>query len=205
MSSALRPTRIAMCTVRHALSRGPLKTFISIFSGRPSSAVAASTVTTYTMNSSSMGSRARAHTQPPPGYGIRSPLTAWHHVLLRHEPRIDIAIITHRRPGSLKRLLRSLTCARYFGDRVDVAFSLELGADEETATLARSWEWAHGEVRRSPLLHLPSGLRTSDCPRARVGRCAASRASPRAVSSQRSSRAGCPPTRTLTASYSRTT
>ena len=66
-----------------------------------------------------------------------------------HEPRIEVAVVTHRRPASLRRLLRSLRCAHYFGDTVDLAFSLEAGADNETISLAAGWEWPHGQRRAS--------------------------------------------------------
>ena len=58
-------------------------------------------------------------------------------------------MVTHRRPASLRRLLRSLRCAHYFGDPVDLAFSLEAGADNETISLAAGWEWPHGQRRAS--------------------------------------------------------
>ena len=64
-----------------------------------------------------------------------------------HEPTIEIAVITHKRPTSLRRLLRSMSCAHYAGDPVDVSFTLEAGADDETVNLARSWKWRHGRVR----------------------------------------------------------
>lgn len=67
-----------------------------------------------------------------------------------HEPSVEIAVIAHRRPRSLTRLLRSMSCAHYLGDRVDVTFSLEAGADDETSSLARSWLWAHGDARTFP-------------------------------------------------------
>ena len=62
-------------------------------------------------------------------------------------PRIEVAIITHRRPASLRRLMRSLQCAHYLGDAVDVTISIEAGADDETVQLARAFAWPRGFVR----------------------------------------------------------
>ena len=68
--------------------------------------------------------------------------------LLRwHEPLVEIAIITHRRPASLRRLLRSLRCAHHLGDEIAVTISVEHGADDETLRLARTWPWPHGARR----------------------------------------------------------
>ncbi len=61
-----------------------------------------------------------------------------------HEPKVTLAIITHRRPASLRRLLKSLSSAYYLGDSVELTLSLDAGADEETLALARGWEWPHG-------------------------------------------------------------
>ena len=77
-----------------------------------------------------------------------------------HTPAVDVAIITHRRPTSLRRLLNALACAHYLGDTVDVAFSLEAGADAETVRLARTWAWPHG-VRRAFRREAKGGLVTA--------------------------------------------
>ena len=77
-----------------------------------------------------------------------------------HTPAVDVAIITHRRPTSLRRLLNALACAHYLGDTVDVAFSLEAGADAETVSLARTWAWPHG-VRRAFRREAKGGLVTA--------------------------------------------
>lgn len=63
------------------------------------------------------------------------------------DPSIDVAVITHRRPQSLRRLLSSLRCSHYLGDRVDATFSLEAGGDKQTVDLARQWVWPHGTHR----------------------------------------------------------
>ena len=52
-----------------------------------------------------------------------------------------MAVITHRRAASLRRLLSSMSAAHYVGDTVDVSFSLEAGADAATVAAASSWEW----------------------------------------------------------------
>ena len=63
-------------------------------------------------------------------------------------PRVEIAIITHRRPTSLRRLLTSLECAHYLGDGVDLSFSLEAGADSATIAQTSALAWPHGAKRR---------------------------------------------------------
>jgi len=66
-----------------------------------------------------------------------------------HVPRIEVAVITHRRPASLRRLLRSLACVPLLGDALDVTFSIEAGADEATLDLAHAFaaEWTAGTAR----------------------------------------------------------
>ncbi len=61
-----------------------------------------------------------------------------------HQPRVDISIITKDRPQSLTRLLKSLTRARYYGDRLNMRINLEQSADEETMQIAQNFEWRHG-------------------------------------------------------------
>ncbi len=62
-----------------------------------------------------------------------------------HSPRVTVAIITHRRVASLRRLLASLRAAHFLGDQVDVTFSIEAAADAATLEEARGWEWPHGD------------------------------------------------------------
>lgn len=57
---------------------------------------------------------------------------------------VRLSKLLDRRPGSLKRLLASLRCSHYLGDTLALTFSLEAGADEETAALAHEWPWPHG-------------------------------------------------------------
>jgi len=66
-----------------------------------------------------------------------------------HAPRIEVTVITHRRPASLRRLLRSLACVPLLGDALDVTFSIEAGADEATLDLAHAFaaEWTAGTAR----------------------------------------------------------
>ena len=75
-----------------------------------------------------------------------------------HVPRVHVSVITHRRPASLSRLLRSLSSAHYLGDAVSLSFSIDAGADAQTLSLARTYPWAHGprsatlRVRRGGLI-----------------------------------------------------
>lgn len=63
-----------------------------------------------------------------------------------HRPQLDITVITNDRPDSLKRLLNSLSSARFFGDKSDIRINLEQTADKETLHLAADFRWAHGSV-----------------------------------------------------------
>lgn len=56
------------------------------------------------------------------------------------EPTIELAVVTHDRPWSLKRLLDSMKRAHYFGDKVNVVINLEQTADLETRHIAESFE-----------------------------------------------------------------
>jgi hypothetical protein len=55
------------------------------------------------------------------------------------QPIIELAVITHDRPWSLKRLLDSVKQAQYFGDAVNVVINLEQTADLETRHIAESF------------------------------------------------------------------
>ena len=71
---------------------------------------------------------------------------------------VHVSVITHCRPASLSRLLRSLSSAHYLGDAVSLSFSIDAGADAQTLSLARTYPWAHGprsatlRVRRGGLI-----------------------------------------------------
>jgi hypothetical protein len=52
-------------------------------------------------------------------------------------PRFTVSVITNDRPWSLKRLLTSLRTSVLFGVPVDVAFSVEASADDETLALVQ--------------------------------------------------------------------
>jgi hypothetical protein len=52
-------------------------------------------------------------------------------------PRFTVSVITNDRPWSLKRLLTSLRTSALFGVPVDVAFSVEASADDETLALVQ--------------------------------------------------------------------
>ncbi|KAG8713980.1 hypothetical protein FRC11_010312 [Ceratobasidium sp. 423] len=55
------------------------------------------------------------------------------------KPRIELAVITHDRPWSLRRLLDSVKQAHYFGDKVNVVINLEQTADQETRQIAEGF------------------------------------------------------------------
>ncbi|KAI8639795.1 hypothetical protein BD408DRAFT_349200 [Parasitella parasitica] len=69
-------------------------------------------------------------------------LTHWNDV------KIDLAVITDRRPRSLSRLLDSINNAHYFGDEnVELAIHMEQSADRETRTLAQGFSFKHGDKK----------------------------------------------------------
>ncbi|KAA1468823.1 hypothetical protein DENSPDRAFT_815397 [Dentipellis sp. KUC8613] len=61
-------------------------------------------------------------------------------------PKVDVSIITDNRPGSLARLLDSITNARYFGDRLNLRVNMEQTADPDTLELIGNLDWNHGTV-----------------------------------------------------------
>ena len=63
-----------------------------------------------------------------------------------HTPRVEVSIITNDRPSSLRRLLESLSNARYFGDKLNMRISIEQDVDYETLELVDHWDWRHGSV-----------------------------------------------------------
>ncbi|EMD39225.1 hypothetical protein CERSUDRAFT_93273 [Gelatoporia subvermispora B] len=63
-----------------------------------------------------------------------------------HKPRIDISVITHKRPRSLDRLLSSLNNARYFGDRPDMRINIEQDADMDTMRAVEAFRWDVGHL-----------------------------------------------------------
>ncbi|EPB91970.1 hypothetical protein HMPREF1544_01264 [Mucor circinelloides 1006PhL] len=69
-------------------------------------------------------------------------LSHWNHV------KIDLVVITDRRPVSLSRLLNSTNNAYYFGDEnVELAIHMEQSADRETRTLVQGFEFKHGDKK----------------------------------------------------------
>ncbi|CAE6410546.1 unnamed protein product [Rhizoctonia solani] len=60
------------------------------------------------------------------------------------KPAIELAVITHDRPWSLRRLLESVKKANYFGDTVNVVINLEQTSDQETRQIAE--EFAMGPI-----------------------------------------------------------
>lgn len=67
-------------------------------------------------------------------------LQAW------YKPLIDISVITHDRPDSLQRLLRSLSQGRFFGSQVNLRIDMEQSADLATKMAVNQFEWPHGSV-----------------------------------------------------------
>ncbi|OCH84739.1 hypothetical protein OBBRIDRAFT_891607 [Obba rivulosa] len=63
-----------------------------------------------------------------------------------HKPRIDLSVITHKRPRSLGRLLSSLSNARYFGDRPDLRINVEQDADADTLRSVETFQWDVGHI-----------------------------------------------------------
>ncbi|KAF9525974.1 hypothetical protein CPB83DRAFT_817814 [Crepidotus variabilis] len=63
-----------------------------------------------------------------------------------HKPQVELSIVTKDRPGSLLRLLRSLSRARFFGDMVNLRINVEQDCDKETLGIATNFEWPHGGV-----------------------------------------------------------
>jgi hypothetical protein len=61
-----------------------------------------------------------------------------------HGPQLDISIITNNRHKSLQRLLRSLSAAHYYGDRIDLRINIDQPADADTLQLSQNFTWAHG-------------------------------------------------------------
>ncbi|TFY56031.1 hypothetical protein EVG20_g9093 [Dentipellis fragilis] len=61
-------------------------------------------------------------------------------------PQVDVSIITDNRPGSLARLLDSITNARYFGDTLNLRVNMEQTADPDTLELIGNLAWNHGTV-----------------------------------------------------------
>lgn len=61
-------------------------------------------------------------------------------------PQIDITIITKDRPHSLRRLLKSLLSARYFGDFVTLRVNVEQDCDAETLNIVENVVWPFGPV-----------------------------------------------------------
>ncbi|CAE6441131.1 unnamed protein product [Rhizoctonia solani] len=55
------------------------------------------------------------------------------------KPAIELAVITHDRPWSLRRLLDSVKQAHYFGDTVNVVINLEQTSDQETRQIAEEF------------------------------------------------------------------
>ncbi|KAF7309664.1 Succinate dehydrogenase [ubiquinone] iron-sulfur subunit, mitochondrial [Mycena indigotica] len=61
-------------------------------------------------------------------------------------PRIELSVITQDRPRSLRRLLSSLTRARFLGDSVNIRLNMEQSSDTETIQIVRDFTWRHGTV-----------------------------------------------------------
>ncbi|KAI9007527.1 hypothetical protein CLU79DRAFT_778384 [Phycomyces nitens] len=62
-----------------------------------------------------------------------------------HTIRIQLVVITDRRPHSLSRLLQSSGRAHFLGDKVNLVVHMEQSADRVTKMLVNSFSWHHGE------------------------------------------------------------
>ncbi|CAO3588253.1 unnamed protein product [Absidia cylindrospora] len=65
-------------------------------------------------------------------------LEYWNHV------KIDLVVITDRRPHSLSRLFNSLGHGKYLGDKVDLTVHMEQSADRVTRLFVNNLYWEHG-------------------------------------------------------------
>ncbi|ORZ21558.1 hypothetical protein BCR42DRAFT_321531 [Absidia repens] len=65
-------------------------------------------------------------------------LEYWNHV------KIDLVVITDRRPHSLSRLFNSLGHSKYLGDKVDLTVHMEQSADRVTRLFVNNLYWEHG-------------------------------------------------------------
>ncbi|KAH8104004.1 hypothetical protein BXZ70DRAFT_888256 [Cristinia sonorae] len=63
-----------------------------------------------------------------------------------HVPQVDVTVITDSRPASLTRLLKSLSSAHFFGDKLDVRINMEQTADRHTRRVVQAFQWEHGSV-----------------------------------------------------------
>ncbi|KAF9499400.1 hypothetical protein BDN71DRAFT_1383958 [Pleurotus eryngii] len=63
-----------------------------------------------------------------------------------HRPQLDVSVITKDRPKSLRRLITSLSNARFFGDTLSLRFNIDLSLDYETQHLVHHYTWPHGPV-----------------------------------------------------------
>lgn len=62
--------------------------------------------------------------------------------------RICIVAVGYNRPRSMLRLLESLECGNYLGDKVDLLVSIDKGKTQsEIIEIANRFEWKHGEKR----------------------------------------------------------
>lgn len=58
--------------------------------------------------------------------------------------KVDLVVITDRRPHSLSRLLNSIGHSKYLGDKVDLTIHTEQSADRVTRMFVNSFYWEHG-------------------------------------------------------------
>ncbi|KAI8379297.1 uncharacterized protein BYT42DRAFT_495412 [Radiomyces spectabilis] len=59
--------------------------------------------------------------------------------------RVNLVVITDRRPHSLSRLLQSTSRAQYLGDTVGLVINMEQSADRVTRMMVNSFGWRQGE------------------------------------------------------------
>ncbi|KAI8341988.1 hypothetical protein BC941DRAFT_346263, partial [Chlamydoabsidia padenii] len=61
-----------------------------------------------------------------------------------NQVKIDVVVITDRRPHSLSRLLNSIRHTNYLGDKVDLTIHMEQSADRVTRMFVNSFHWEQG-------------------------------------------------------------
>lgn len=65
-----------------------------------------------------------------------------------HDVRMELVVITDRRPESLSRLFSSLNQAKYLGDeQVELTIHMEQSADGVTQQVVKDFQWQHGNKR----------------------------------------------------------
>lgn len=65
---------------------------------------------------------------------------------VKYVETIALVVVGYNRPDSIEQLLKSLLCAEYGNDRVDLIISLDKGQKQQKIiSVAESFKWTHGE------------------------------------------------------------